>query len=152
MAEIKNILFPVDFTESSQKVLPTVKAVARQLGANITLLHVVRGPEDFAGFEIGTLWWTNLQKEIMEGAEKAMERFVEENMAEIENMPRKVLIGDVVEEIVKFASDNQIDMIMIGTHGRKGLEKAVFGSVAEGVVANACCPVLTINPFRVCEF
>lgn len=151
MADIKKILFPVDFTESSLKVLPTVKTVAKQLGATITLLHVVRGPEDFAGFEIGTLWWANLQKEIMDGAEKAMDRFVEEHMAEVEGISTKILIGDVVEEIVKFATGNQIDMIMIGTHGRKGIEKAVFGSVAEGVVANACCPVLTINPFKVCE-
>ena len=60
----------------------------------------------------------------------------------------KVLSGDVAEEIINYTESQGIDMIIMGTHGYKGLEKVLFGSVAEKVVKTAPCPVLTINPYK----
>jgi nucleotide-binding universal stress UspA family protein len=54
----------------------------------------------------------------------------------------------VVEEINRFAAEQKADMIVMGTHGYKGLDKILFGSVAEKIVKTAPCPVLTINPYR----
>lgn len=149
MQEIKTILFPVDFTESSKKIVSYVKMFAKNCNSNILLLHVIRGPEDFTGFELGTAWWSNFEKDLRDGAQKAMERFIEENFAEISQIVTKadIVIGDPVEELLKFGRDNSVDMIIMGTHGRKGLEKAMFGSVAEGIISRAECPVLTVNPF-----
>jgi nucleotide-binding universal stress UspA family protein len=59
-----------------------------------------------------------------------------------------ILSGDVVEEINRFAGEAKADMIVMGTHGYKGLDKILFGSVAEKIVKTAPCPVLTINPYR----
>lgn len=149
MMNIKHILFPVDFTESSQKIVSYVKQFVHACNAQLSLIHVVRGPEDFAGFELGAAWWTSIQKEVMDGANQAMDQFVKNNLADVPNVKTFVTIGDIVEEIVKYADANKIDLILIGTHGRKGLEKAMFGSVAEGVVKAAPCPVMTINPYKI---
>jgi len=149
MMNIKRILFPVDFTESSKKIVSYVKQFVQSCNAQLDLIHVIRGPEDFAGFELGAAWWTSIQKEVMDGAHQAMEQFVRENLADVPNIKTFITVGDVVEEIVSYANANKIDLILIGTHGRKGLEKVMFGSVAEGVVKAAPCPVLTINPYKI---
>ena len=60
----------------------------------------------------------------------------------------KVLSGDVGEEVVKYAEQKKVQLIVMGTHGYKGLERIMFGSVAEKVVKTAHCPVLTLNPYR----
>jgi nucleotide-binding universal stress UspA family protein len=149
MVEIKKILFPVDFTENSKKVLPYVKYMAEKFAAQIHLIHVVRGPEEFTGFEMGTAWFSTFENELVEGAQKAMERLVEEDMRGAKDVERSVAVGEVAEEIISYAEKMGADMIVMGTHGRKGLEKILFGSVARGVVAGASCPVLTVNPHRV---
>ena len=148
MVEIKKIVYPVDFTENSEKVLPYVKLMVERLGADLDIVHVVKSAEEFAGYEMGAALYTTWEKELTEGAQKAMERFVEDHMSDIKNVGTSVLIGDPVEEIVDYATKNNVGLIVIGTHGRKGLERILFGSVAEGVVKNAPCPVLSVNPFR----
>jgi nucleotide-binding universal stress UspA family protein len=151
MAEVKvkKIMFPVDFTESSHKVAKHVKFYAQALGAELTLIHTIRGPEDFSGFEMGAAWWSSYEGELLKGAQKAMDSFMEEEFGGMKGVKNVVLIGDIVEEIVKYAQKNNIDLIIVGTHGRKGLEKVVFGSVAEGIVKKAHCPVLSINPYKI---
>ena len=148
MVEVKKILYPVDFFESSDKVLPYVKLMAEKLGAKIELIHVVRGSSDFVGFEMGTAWYSSFEGELLEGGQKAMYRFAEERFAGLD-IETTVAVGDVAEEIIKHAEKSGTDMIIIGTHGRKGLEKIMFGSVARGVVRGASCPVLTVNPYKV---
>jgi nucleotide-binding universal stress UspA family protein len=148
MAEVKKVLFPVDFFESSNKVLPVVKSMAEKLGAQIELIHVVRGPEDFTGYEMGGAWYSSYEGELLKGGEKAMERFVEEKLPGLD-VKTTIAVGDVVEKILEHAEKSGADMIIIGTHGRKGLERIMFGSVAAGVVKGAHCPVLTVNPFKV---
>lgn len=148
MAEIKKILCPVDFTESSRKIIPYLTLLAQKFGAEIHVIHVIRGPEEFTGFELGAAWWSTYEKTLIDGAQKAMERFVDETLSG-HSVTTKVIMGDIVEEILNYAKGAGIDLIVMGTHGRKGLEKVMFGSVAEGVVKRAGCPVLTINPHKV---
>ncbi len=148
MVEVEKILFPVDFFESSDKILPYVKFMAEKLGAKIELIHVVRGSSDFVGFEMGTAWYSSFEGELLEGAQKTMDRFVEEKFAGMD-VGTTVAVGDVAEEIIKHAEKSGTDMIIIGTHGKKGLEKIMFGSVAAGVVKGASCPVLSVNPYKV---
>ena len=149
MFEIKKVLFPVDFTEGSKKILPFVKFFIEKCGAELHLIHVVRGPEDFTGFEMGAAWFSSFEQELIKGAQKAMDRFVAEELGDDANVRTQVLMGDAVDEIINYANRNDIDIIVMGTHGRKGLEKIMFGSVAEGVVKAASCPVITVNPYRV---
>ncbi|OPL15891.1 MAG: hypothetical protein AVO38_09390 [delta proteobacterium ML8_D] len=147
MPEIKKILYPVDFFESSDNILPYVKLMAEKMGAEIELIHVVRGSADFVGFEMGTAWYSSFEAELLEGGQKAMYRFAEEKFPG-QDIKTTIAVGDVTEEIIKHAVKSGTDMIIIGTHGRKGLDKIMFGSVAAGVVKGAHCPVLTVNPYK----
>ena len=149
MIDIKKVLFPVDFTKGSKKVLPFVKFFVDKCGAELHLVHVVRGPEDFTGFDMGAAWFSSFEQELIKGAQKAMDRFVSEELGDDPNVRTRILMGDAVDEITNYAAENAIDIIVMGTHGRKGLEKIMFGSVAEGVVKAASCPVITVNPYRV---
>ena len=83
--------------------------------------------------------------EIVSGAEKSMEAFVAENFAGVDAKGH-VLIGYAAEEILSRAEEEKVDLIVMGTHGRKGIDRILFGSVAEKVVKNASMPVLTIRP------
>ncbi len=149
MPQIKKILFPVDFTTATDKILPFVKDMVSAFNAKLYLLHVVRSPEEFAGFEMGPAWYAALEKDLTEGAEKSMRRLVSEQLEDLGDVETQIEVGDIVDTIIENVNKNDIDMIIIGTHGRKGLEKVMFGSVAEGVIKDAPCPVLTINPHKI---
>ncbi len=148
MAEIKTILFPTDFTEASVKVLPYATYLADKLGAKLMVLFVVEELSKYANFYVPHSALDNLEAELMESARKKMESFVEDYFGgfPVETMIRR---GDVPEEIIKVAEEKGVDLIVMGTHGRKGLEKVLLGSVAERVVKGAPCPVMTVNPYRV---
>lgn len=148
MAEIKTILFPTDFTEASTKVAPYAKFLAEKLGAKLIVLFVVEELAKYANFYVPHSALDKLEAELMESARKKMENFLEE---EFEGFPAESVVtrGDVPEEIVKVAEEKGADLIVMGTHGRKGLEKVLLGSVAERVIKTASCPVMTVNPYRV---
>ncbi len=149
MFKVKKILFPVDFTMNMEKVLPIVKDMVKAFDAKLYVIHVIRSAEEFVGFEMGTAWYAALEKDLLDGAEKSMKRLVAEQLQDLDNVETQIAVGDVVDEILDYVKKNDIDLIIIGTHGRKGLEKVMFGSVAEGVIKEAPCPVLTVNPYKV---
>lgn len=142
--EFKKILVPVDFSENSQKILGSACDIAEKFGAKLSVVFVVQSFDDYSGFFVPHMPVAQFEEEMVQGAEKKMETFLG-GCAGVES---KVLVGDVGEEVVRYAKDAGIDMIIMGTHGYKGLEKVMFGSVAEKVVKTASCPVLTINPYK----
>ncbi len=147
--KIEKILFPIDFTESSKKIIPFIRFFIDKCGAELHLIHVISGPEEFSGFEMGAAWYSSFEQELRQGAQKAMEGFVLGEFPDDIGLKADVLMGDAIDEIIRYAEDNNIDIIVMGTHGRKGIEKIMFGSVAEGVVQGASCPVITVNPYKV---
>jgi nucleotide-binding universal stress UspA family protein len=142
--EIKKILVPVDFSENSQKILGSAGDIAGQFGASLSVVFVVQSFDDYSGFFVPHMPVAQFEEEMVQGAEKKMANFLEGH----EGIEAKVLVGDVAEEVVRHAEETEVDMIIMGTHGYKGLEKVMFGSVAEKVVKTAPCPVLTINPYK----
>ncbi len=142
--EIKKILVPVDFSENSQKILGSAGDIAGQFGASLAVVFVVQSFDDYSGFFVPHMPVAQFEEEMVQGAEQKMESF----MADNEGVEAKVLVGDVAEEVVRHAEETGVDMIIMGTHGYKGFEKVMFGSVAEKVVKTAPCPVLTINPYK----
>ncbi len=86
-----------------------------------------------------------MYKDIEEGAKKELERFGNQELGGLKNVERIVIKGVPHEEIINFAKNNKIDLIVIGTHGRKGLDRILFGSTAAQVVRFAPCPVLTVR-------
>lgn len=149
MKEFKDILFPIDFSESSKKILPYVLTLSQAFGSTVHLLYVVRDLKYLTSFHVPHPSLTLIENEIAESSQKMMEKVCEEELQGCPRFVKKILIGDPAHEIIQYAQEEKIDLIIMGTHGRKGLEKALFGSVAEKVVKNSPVPVLTINPYKV---
>ncbi len=153
MQEIKTVLTPIDFSENAGKVAKSAAYVAGTFEAELHLIFVVQNFEDYSGFFVPPVNLPNLEEELFTSAQQRMESFMEENKAMLESyglvgVKSKVLAGDVSEEILSYAVEINCNLIVMGTHGYKGLERIMFGSVADKVVKTACCPVMTINPYR----
>ena len=149
MKEFKKILFPVDLSESSPKLVPYVTTMAEKFGAEIHLLFVARVFQYFSGIYVPHPSINKFEDEIVEGAKKRLKEFTEEYFSDFPETKAEVVPGDISEEILKYTGSKGIDLLILGTHGRKGLEKVVFGSVAERVAKTSPVPVLLVNPYKV---
>lgn len=148
MNAITKVLVPVDFSENASKILKDAVSIAAKFGAALHVIYVVQSFDDYSGFFVPHMPIAKFEEEMLQGAEKKMEQFLEENLPAGTPRTAKVLVGDVSEVIIDFAADEGMGLIIMGTHGYKGLERILFGSVAEKIVKNAPCPVLTINPYK----
>lgn len=148
MKEFNRILFPVDFSESSSKIVPYVQTVAQKFGSQIHILFAARVFDHFTSIYVPHPSINKFEKELMEGAEKRLYEFVDENFSEFPQTKTAVLAGDPSEEIIKYIQEHKIDLVIMGTHGRKGMDKIIFGSVAERVVKTASVPVMVVNPYK----
>ena len=148
MLALKRILFPTDFSEYSREAEHYACAFARQHGAELHLLTVVEdllpvipplgGPAMAMGGIDPILMTKN--------ARQALEAFPNKEWGHDLKIQRDVRAGSPFVEIVRYAREHDIDLIVIGTHGRTGLKHVLLGSVAERVVRKAGCPVLTVRP------
>ncbi|MBQ7457367.1 MAG: universal stress protein [Desulfovibrio sp.] len=145
MKEIKKILCAVDLSEHSKEVAEYAATLATQCNATVLVVYTAPSLSQYVGFHVPPNTIENFVGEIVSGAEQSMQSFVSENFPGIE-AKGQVLIGYAAEEILNKANEEQVDMIIMGTHGRKGIDRILFGSVAEKVVKNATIPVLTIRP------
>lgn len=144
-----NILFPVDFSENNLKVVPYVKQLLGSGSVSLQLLYVVRDLTHYSGFYVPHPNLEGMAQDLVKGAQRKMEEFQQAHFPGLAGVGAKVLVGDPAECIVEQARAQGSDLIVMGTHGRRGLEHAIFGSVAEKVVKNSATPVLTINPHRI---
>jgi nucleotide-binding universal stress UspA family protein len=142
--EIKKVLVPVDFSENSKKILEAAGYFSGICQAELHVVFVVQSFDDYSGFFVPHMPIAKFEEEMVQAAEQKMDNFLVGN----KNIEAKVLVGDVAEEIIRHAEESGMGMIVMGTHGYKGLEKVMFGSVAEKVVRSSPCPVLTINPYK----
>ncbi|WP_319762982.1 universal stress protein [Maridesulfovibrio sp.] len=145
MAEIKKILCAVDFSDHSPLVAEYASTLAKTLGAEITCLYVAPSLDQYVGFHVPPSSIENFVGEIVTGADSTMETFIAENFKDV-TASGKVVTGYAAEEILAISESENADMIIMGTHGRAGIDRILFGSVAEKVVKAAKSPVLTIRP------
>lgn len=155
--KIRRVVTPIDFSENSKLIADSAAFMAGKYGATFHLVFVVQNFEDYSGFFVPQMHMPNLEDELLTGAEERMASFIEENKKGYEDLGvveviNKVLMGDVAEQIIEYSNEVMADMIIMGTHGYKGLEKIMFGSVADKVVRAALCPVTTINPYTCCTW
>ncbi len=138
----KKILVPLDGSTLAEKVLSHVKPLARGFGSEVILFHVLRIPAISASPNA-----TIIEDE--ELAEQDAQRYLErvENHLEEEGISARPVIvkGKAAESIVDYAELERVDLIAMSTHGRSGLGRWVFGSVAERVLQGAHCPILLIH-------
>jgi nucleotide-binding universal stress UspA family protein len=152
---IKTVLTPIDFSDNSGLVVESAAYMAGTFKADLHVIYIVQNFEDYSGFFVPQMNVPNIEHELFVGAEQQMEKFCNDHNSFFETtgvseVVHKVLVGDVSEKIVEYADEAGGDMIVMGTHGYKGLERIMFGSVADKVVKSAGCPVMTINPYTCC--
>jgi nucleotide-binding universal stress UspA family protein len=146
--DFKRILFPVDFSEVSPEIVPWVLLTAKKFEAEIHLLFVSRSFEHLASVYVPVVSIEHFQSEVIEGAETKIEEFANTHFGGYPVCKTKVTVGDAAEEILEYIEKEKIDLVVMGTHGRKGLERVLFGSVAERVIKMSSRPVLSINPYK----
>ena len=146
MVQVDNILFPCDFTENASKILPYVLSLAEKYNSQIWILYV-NNLDRWGGHFIPHTSLDRLRQEALAAAEKAMEKMCEEKLQSCPSFQKKIVSGDPATEILDLVESEGIDMVVMGTHGRKGMEHAIFGSVAENVVKKSPVPVLVVNPY-----
>jgi nucleotide-binding universal stress UspA family protein len=138
MPRFDRILCPVDFDQNSLLALRTATELAQERGATLYLLHVIAVPP---GPEVALPFGT------METAARTrLEKLARQKIGGKAGYEVDILMGDPGVEVVQLAKRLRADLIVMATHGRKGLRHIVLGSVAERVVREAPCPVLTVKP------
>jgi nucleotide-binding universal stress UspA family protein len=146
MLEWRRICCPVDFSDASREAMYAAAELAQRFDAELQLVHVYQMPgvsfpeaTVFAGHEA--------LQQLIELVERALSEWGAEARARgASKVTTHAIMGVPYAEVLKYAEDRQSDLIVMGTHGRTALMRALLGSVAEKVVRHAPCPVLTIRP------
>lgn len=141
MIGLKRILVPTDFGRTSEAALRYGLALARAFKAQLYLLHVPEHPGDAAETEYPIGLFATMQNAAHDRLSHLLTAVEVSEFAPVCAMR----IGKPYDEIVKYAAECEIDLIVMGTHGREGVARVVMGSVAERVVRKAPCPVLTVH-------
>jgi len=146
MINLKTVLVPVDFSPTSDVALRYGKALAGAFGAALQVIHVVQEPYaqpwavEAYGFSLATL-----QDDWMKEAAVKLDGALTPDERTALKATTATLLGHPVTEILRHAAEQNVDLIVMGTHGRGPLGHMVMGSVAERVVRRAPCPVLTVH-------
>jgi nucleotide-binding universal stress UspA family protein len=141
--QAKTLLVPVDFSETSEAALDYAIGLAHSLGARLVVMHSYELP--VYGFPDGALVASaEVASRVMSGAQAGLDAMVERhrNGLKIDTVLRQ---GVPWEEVHAVAEEVGADIIVIGTHGRKGIARALIGSVAEKIIRTSTRPVLTVH-------
>lgn len=141
----KKILYPIDFSEYTEEITGYAISIAKKYNSELHLLHVIPNLSYFTPYESFltpenlTAIEGNIEKEIEKDFDKAIKKI---------DIPVKKIIrtGVTFVEIIDYVKEENIDLVVMGTHGRSGIEHILIGSVAEKVVRKSPCPVLTVRP------
>lgn len=142
--KLERILTPVDFSDTSRAALEWSVALAQKVGAQVTILHAYEMPT-YAFPEVALALTPELVKRIAEDSEAMVNEWVKA-YAKSGVVQGVVKAGPAWEQINEVAQAIDADLIVVGTHGRRGLSRLLLGSVAERVVRSAVRPVVTIRP------
>lgn len=147
MVRITRILVPTDFSDTSDAALRYARTLADTFGASLHLIHAFDDP--YAAGALAPEVYGTIPEELRESALRAAETNLRERLPEVDQErlrgSREIVMGAPAPAIVKYATGNDVDLIVMGTHGRGGVAHLLLGSVAEKVVRTAPCPVLTVR-------
>ncbi len=147
MFKPKNILVPTDFTENSEKAFEAALAIAQKFGSNIYILHAVNLVQQCSAdycIDIGVV--ERIENESVEKSKetlkKTADKFRKSKGPKVFSNVRK---GHPYDQIMKEVQDNKIDLIVMGSHSKKGITAHLLGSIADKVSHSAKCPVLLVR-------
>jgi nucleotide-binding universal stress UspA family protein len=145
MINLKRILVATDFSEASQAAVRYGRALADAFGASLDVLHVMEDPFIYAPTSEGYMPPPNFFDEMETEAQERLEQALPPSDRQRLNTRLLTKKGSPFVEIVRFAKKENVDLIVMGTHGRGPIAHMLMGSVAEKVVRKAPCPVLTVR-------
>ena len=144
MATFKHILVPTDFSETADRALDVALSIAAKFDAKVTVLHAYANPASAYPIRMNdAIPWPKedvaalAQTKLRETVDKARQRGM--------SVESQLALGDAWQEIIDATKKLGIDMIVMGTHGRRGLPRMLLGSVAEKVVRSSTVPVVTVS-------
>lgn len=142
---VRNVLFATDFSDTSEAALPYATAICRRFHGTLHMVHVLS--------DAGLLMMTGgvdyvSMGTIFEDAQNEAKEKLGQISAHFETIPHRNYVrhGVVWKNLSQIIEQNEIDLVVVGTHGRTGIGKLLLGSVAESILRNAPCPVLTVGP------
>lgn len=142
---LKNILFATDFSEASQAALPYAAAIARRYDSQLHIAHIMSPASYLIPSQPGE---PVTMDSIHEAARADVRERMETVASHLKTVPHHSYVreGEVWESLSDIIRTHEIDLLIVGTHGRTGVEKLVLGSKAEEILRQATCPVLTVGP------
>ncbi|MBC7217318.1 MAG: universal stress protein [Candidatus Caldatribacterium sp.] len=142
--QVQHILVPTDFSPFSDLAIRVAASFRERFQSRITLLHVLTPLEaDALTSQPGNPWENvvlKIQNDMVQEVEKNVPSPLPEGVLQL-----SVVVGEPAEEIARFAEENRVDLIVMGTHGRTGLASILLGSVTVGVIKRTCIPVMVVK-------
>ncbi|GAB5465420.1 MAG: universal stress protein [Candidatus Kapaibacteriales bacterium] len=145
MVEYKNILVPIDFSPGSDFALQHAKKLIDRNGCTVHLVHVVEPTTPPVGLGLGPEMYVGLEKDLSEASVRKLDNMCKDLNNQGYTTKNRSLKGKASTEITDYASENDIDLIVINTHGASGIEHFLFGSTTEKVLRKAKCPVMVVR-------
>jgi nucleotide-binding universal stress UspA family protein len=147
MLTITKIVVPVDLHKNTEKLVDYALFIAKNLDAEVIFFHAVEFVV-LGEMALGNPSYDDYNTDRLKKSRNALEDITEKSAGKCKNCTCKAVIGDTVDEILDIAKEEKAGLIIMGTHGKRGLEKILLGSVAERVLKSAPCPVLVMNPYK----
>jgi len=143
---LDNILLPTDFSACADHALTHAVEAADRFGARLHLLHVVNELDpDWYGITDAQDRAVKLREQIQAEAEERLQKLAPEKDHDFDTTVSLQLSFDVADSIHEYVEERNIDLVVMGTHGRKGLDRLMLGNVANKIVRHAPCPVMTVR-------
>jgi nucleotide-binding universal stress UspA family protein len=147
MIKFKKILYPTDFSESSLEALRYAVSLAKDYKAKLILMHVINEQIFSEGLNLPRVSAPEALGQEMEAeAGRQLRMLIPADQRQGLDSEMVIRSGMPFLEVIRYAEANGVDLIVIGTHGRSGMEHIIFGSTAEKVLRKATCPVLSVRP------
>lgn len=146
MLPFKKILCPTDFSEPACRAIKAAGEMAEMFSAELILIHVVgpvpvlETPTGLASFDVAAY-----QRELSGSARESLQMRLDNYVPKSVTSRMLVIHGEAAHEVVRVANEENMDLIVLSSHGESGWRRRIFGSVSEKVIRLAECPVLTIN-------
>ncbi len=146
MIHFTSIMHPSDFSENSDQALYYAAAFADKYDASLHLVHVISDPAVAVPSPIAGFLPAGYFEEMEANSNETLSKIANREWVKDNRTICKTMTGNTSQMVVNYAKENDIDLIVMGTHGYSGLSHMIMGSVAENVLRTAPCPVLTVRP------
>jgi len=143
--QIKTILFPTDYSNGARAAMDHAISLAKDYHAKLILLYVIQDISIAEWYIPSSISAGELIEDMQKSAWQEMDKWFSEVSKQVKDVEKMVVRGVPFVEIIQTAKERNADLIVIGTHGRTGIDHMLFGSTAEKVVRKAACPVLTVR-------